>query len=150
MSKISFLSIIFLSVMLSSCGFHAPYKSQDINVNIIGNTSNEFVTALSSHLNKDTGATLNIKISDETKTKKNASFDSSGNVKSYTLGISVDVEVLDSYNTLIMKEQLFTSSHHTAMSSTQADTLQSEEAYSNLRETIIKKLLRRLHRLNES
>jgi len=36
------------------------------------------------------------------------------------------------------------------MSATQADRLQIEEGYTQLRNTIIKKLLRRLNRLNEN
>ncbi len=149
MPKISFLSIFFLSLFLSSCGFHTPYKSSDINANIISSENNLFVNALTKRFNKDSNKSFSITIGDENKTKQNSSFNSSGTVASYTLTLAVNVEVYNRDNVLLIKEELHASSHHSVLSSTQADKLQIDEAYSNLRNTLIKKLLRRMYRLDE-
>jgi LPS-assembly lipoprotein len=150
MSKISFLSIIFISLLLTSCGFHTPYKASDINADINSKKSNEFAVALQKHLNKDTPANYSINISDENKTQKSSSFDSAGNINSYTLNLNVKFEIRDIDNVLLLDDDLDASSHLTKMSSSQADKLQIDEAYSNLREQLIKKLLRIMYRLNEN
>lgn len=149
MSKINFLSIFFLSIFLSSCGFHAPYKSSDINASVSSNENNLFASSLVKRFKSNSDESFNINIEDERKTKQNSSFNSSGTLARYNLSISVNVEIYNKENVLLIKEDLKASSYHNALSSTQADKLQIEEAYSNLRENLIKQLLRRMYRLNE-
>jgi hypothetical protein len=62
----------------------------------------------------------------------------------------VPVKVFNNNNKLLLSQNLTASTHLRKMSATQADRLQIAESYEQLRNTIIKKLLRRLNRLNEN
>ena len=150
MSKISLLSIILITTLLSSCGFHTPYKNTSLNASVAANASNAFATELKKRLNQDAMQSLAIQIGDEVQKKHTASYNSSGQTNSYTLTLSVPVKVFGNGNKLLLSQDLTASTHLSKMSSTQADRLQIAESYSQLRNTIIKKLLRRLDRLNEN
>jgi len=66
------------------------------------------------------------------------------------LNLSVPIKVFNNDNKLLLSKNLNASIHLSKMSATQADRLQIEENYEQLRNTIIKKLLRRLSKLNEN
>ncbi len=150
MSKISFLSIIIVSLLLSSCGFHTPYKNSPLNASITANDNNTFATELKKRFNSEALQHLSVQINDEVRKKQTASYKSDGKTNSYTLSLSVPVKVFNKNNKLLFSQTLSASTHLSKMSNTQADRLQIEESYEQLRNTIIKKLLRRLSKLNEN
>lgn len=150
MSKISLLSIILITTLLSSCGFHTPYKNTPLNASVIATANNAFATELKKSFNQEAMQTLAIQIGDEVQKKQIASYNSSGLTNSYTLTLTLPVKVFDNGNKLLLSQDLTASTHLSKMSSTQADRLQIAESYIQLRNTIIKKLLSRLDRLNEN
>jgi len=151
MSKINFLSIVLMTALLSSCGFHAPYKNTSIiNASIISNANNAFTTELKKRFNQEATQSLTIQIGNEVQKKQTSSYKSDGKASSYTLNLSVPIKVFNNDNKLLLSKNLNASIHLSKMSATQADRLQIEENYEQLRNTIIKKLLRRLSKLNEN
>ncbi|SFV77862.1 hypothetical protein MNB_SUP05-13-374 [hydrothermal vent metagenome] len=150
MSKISLLSIILITTLLSSCGFHTPYKNTPLNASVTATANNAFATELKKSFNQEAMQTLAIQIGDEVQKKQIASYNSSGLTNSYTLTLTLPVKVFDNGNKLLLSQDLTASTHLSKMSSTQADRLQIAESYIQLRNTIIKKLLSRLDRLNEN
>ena len=150
MSKINLLSIILITSLLSACGFHTPYKNTPLNASITSTDNNAFTTELKKRFNQEAAQTLAIQIGDEVQKKQTSSYNSSGKTNSYTLSLSVPVKVFNNNNKLLLSQDLVASTHLSKMSATQADRLQIDESYKQLRNTIIKKLLRRLNRLNEN
>jgi|GEM_PF-170754 len=156
MSKINLLSIILITSLLSACGFHTPYKNTPLNASITSTDNNAFTTELKKRFNQEATQTLAIQIGDEVQKKQTSSYNSSGKTNSYTLSLSVPVKVLSSDNKLLLSKNLTASMHlnkakyDDSTSARQADRLQIDESYKQLRNTIIKKLLRRLNRLNEN
>jgi len=151
MSKINFLSIVLMTALLSSCGFHAPYKNTSIiNASIISSANNAFTTELKKRFNQEATQSLTIQIGNEVQKKQTSSYKSDGKASSYTLNLSVPIKVFNNDNKLLLSKNLNASIHLSKMSATQADRLQIEENYEQLRNTIIKKLLRRLSKLNEN
>jgi len=150
MSKINLLSIILITSLLSACGFHTPYKNTPLNASITSTGNNAFTTELKKRFNQEAAQTLAIQIGDEVQKKQTSSYNSSGKTNSYTLSLSVPVKVFNNNNKLLLSQDLVASTHLSKMSATQADRLQIDESYKQLRNTIIKKLLRRLNRLNEN
>jgi LPS-assembly lipoprotein len=150
MSKINLLSIILITSLLSACGFHTPYKNTPLNASITSTDNNTFTLELRKHFNSEAAQSLAIQVGDEVQKKQTSSYDPSGKISSYTLSLSVPVKVFNNNNKLLLSQNLTASTHLSKMSATQADRLQIAESYEQLRNTIIKKLLRRLNRLNEN
>ncbi len=150
MSKINFLSIILITSLLSACGFHTPYKNTPLNASVSANDNNTFATELKKRFNLEAMQSLSIQIGDETQKKQTASYKTTGSANSYTISLSVPVKVFNLDKKLLLSQDLTASTHLSKMSAPQADRLQINEAYTQLRNTIIKKLLRRLNRLNEN
>ncbi|RUM86708.1 MAG: hypothetical protein DSZ20_00860 [Candidatus Thioglobus sp.] len=150
MSKINLLSIILITSLLSACGFHTPYKNTPLNASITSTDNNAFTLELRKRFNSEATQSLAIQVGDEVQKKQTSSYNSSGKTSSYTLSLSVPVKVFNNNNKLLLSQNLTASTHLSKMSATQADRLQIAESYEQLRNTIIKKLLRRLNRLNEN
>ena len=150
MSKINLLSIILITSLLSACGFHTPYKNTPLNASITSTDNNAFTLELRKRFNSEATQSLAIQVGDEVQKKQTSSYNSSGKTSSYTLSLSVPVKVFNNNNKLLLSQNLAASTHLSKMSATQADRLQIAESYEQLRNTIIKKLLRRLNRLNEN
>jgi len=150
MSKINLLSIILITSLLSACGFHTPYKNTPLNASITSTDNNAFTLELRKRFNSEATQSLAIQVGDEVQKKQTSSYNSSGKTSSYTLSLSVPVKVFNNNNKLLLSQDLTASTHLSKMSATQADRLQIAESYEQLRNTIIKKLLRRLNRLNEN
>ncbi len=150
MSKINFLSIILIASLLSACGFHTPYKNTPLNASIASTNNNAFATELKKRFNQESIQTLAIQIGNELQKKQTSSYTSDGKSNSYTLSLSVPVKVFNNNNKLLLSQDLVASIHLEKMSAAQADRLQIAEEYKQLRNTIVKKLLRRLNRLNEN
>ncbi|MEO1890656.1 MAG: LPS assembly lipoprotein LptE [Candidatus Thioglobus sp.] len=150
MSKINLLSIILITSLLSACGFHTPYKNTPLNASITSTDNNAFTLELRKRFNSEATQSLAIQVGDEVQKKQTSSYNSSGKTSSYTLSLSVPVKVFNNDNKLLLSQNLTASTHLSKMSATQADRLQIAESYEQLRNTIIKKLLRRLNRLNEN
>ncbi len=150
MKKIKLLVTLITVAMLSSCGFHTPYKNLAVNANIVTSGDNIFANELKKKFDQDLAQNLTIEIGAEKQTKQTSSYTSAGKANSYTLGISVDVKVTNRKNELLLSQELSANKHLSKMSSSQADRLQIEQAYSQIRSSIIKKLLRRLSKLDEN
>jgi LPS-assembly lipoprotein len=150
MSKINLLSIILITSLLSACGFHTPYKITPLNASITSTDNNAFTLELRKRFNSEATQSLAIQVGDEVQKKQTSSYNSSGKTSSYTLSLSVPVKVFNNNNKLLLSQNLTASTHLSKMSATQADRLQIAESYEQLRNTIIKQLLRRLNRLNEN
>ncbi len=151
MSKINLLSIVLITSLLSACGFHTPYKNSPLNASVTSTNNNAFTTELIKRFNQEATQTLAIHIGDEVQKKQTSSYNSiTGKANSYTLSLSIPVKVFNKNNELLLSQNLVASTHLSKMDATQADRLQIAESYKQLRNTIIKKLLRRLNRLNEN
>ncbi|MDG2354343.1 MAG: hypothetical protein P8L86_05985 [Gammaproteobacteria bacterium] len=150
MSKINLISIILITSLLSACGFHTPVKNTPLNASITSTDNNAFAVELKKRFNAEATQSLAIQIGAEVQKKQTSSYTSAGKSNSYTLSISVPVKIFNNSNKLLLSQDLTANMHLSKMSATQADRLQIEEGYSQLRNTIIKKLLRRLNRLNEN
>lgn len=150
MSKINILSIILVTSLLSACGFHTPYKNTPLNASITSTDNNAFAIKLKKRFNQESIQTLAIQIGDELQKKHISSYTPDGKSSSYTLSLSVPIKVFNNNNKLLLSQDLSASIHLSKMSAAQADRLQIADGYKQLRNTIIKKLLRRLNRLNEN
>lgn len=150
MSKISFLSIILITSLLGACGFHTPYKNTPLNASISANDNNTFATELRKRFNSEATRSLSIQVGDEIQKKQTASYTLTGMDNSYTLSLSVPIKIFNRDNKLLLSKSLTANTHLSKMIAAQADRLQINKAYTELRNTIIKKLLRRLNRLNEN
>ncbi len=151
MLKINLITAIIITTLLSSCGFHTPYKNSSINAFITSDKNNLFADELKKRFNQEAPQTLTIKIDSEGQNKQTSSYSSDGKTSGYTLSLNIPVKVISSDNKLLLSQDLTASTHLSKItSSTQADRLQTEESYTQLRNTIIKKLLRRLSKLNEN
>ena len=151
MSKINFLTLILVTLLLSSCGFHTPVKNTPLNAVIVSANTNEFARELQSRFNQNAVQNLTIQLGSEMRKQQTASYTSSNSVNSYTLSLSVPVKVFGAKQQLLLSQDLRANLHLSKITaSTQADRLQIEEAYAQLRNTLIKKLIRRLSKLNEN
>ena len=151
MSKINFLTLILVTLLLSSCGFHTPVKNTPLNAVIVSANTNEFARELQSRFNQNAVQNLTIQLGSEMRKQQTASYTSSNSVNSYTLSLSVPVKVFGAKQQLLLSQDLKANLHLSKITaSTQADRLQIEEGYAQLRNTLIKKLIRRLSKLNEN
>lgn len=150
MSKINLLALILLSTLLSSCGFHAPVKNTTLNAIIQSEKSNKFAVELQKQFNQDAVQNLTIQIGAETQRIQASSYTTNNTANSYTLNLSVPVKVFDAEQQLLLSQELTANTQLNKTGSSQADRLQKEESYAQLRHAVIKKLIRRLLRLNEN
>ena len=150
MKKINILALLIITSLISGCGFHTPYKKSALNAYIVSDNNNIFAKELSKRFDKNLNKRLVVHIGQESAKKQTASYNSSGKTSSYTISVSVPVKVFDLDKKLLFSKNMSASSHLGKMNSNQADRLQVDETYTQLRQTIIKKLIRRLNRLNEN
>ena len=149
MSKINLSVLIITTALLSSCGFHTPIKNTPLNASIVSEKSNAFASELKTRFNQSANQNLTIQIGPEVQKQQTSSYTSGNVVNSYTLSLSVPVKVYNADQKLLLAQDLKASLHLSKItSSTQADRLQIEESYTQLRNTLIKKLIRRLSKLN--
>ncbi len=143
MSKINFLPLILVIALLSSCGFHTPENNTPLNASVISTKHNAFTTELEKHFNPTAAKFLTIQIGNELQEQKTASFDTAGQIRRYTLSISVPVKVFKE-GKLLFSEDLIQRVNLERVIETQADRLQITEHYNELRATLVKRLLRKL------
>lgn len=146
MSKISLLFIILTATLLSSCGFHTPDKNSSLNASVLSAKNNAFAIELKKRFNPIALKSLTIEIGREIQNKQAASFDKNGQISSYTLSINVALKVFKQKR-LLLSENLTESVHLQRVIETQSDRLQITEHYNELRDALIKQLLRKLKRL---
>jgi outer membrane lipopolysaccharide assembly protein LptE/RlpB len=148
MSKINLSVLIITAALLSSCGFHTPIKNTPLNASIISEKSNVFASELQTRFNQNANQNLTIQIGPEVQKQQTSSYTSGNIVNSYTLNLSVPIKVYSVNQKLLLAQDLKASLHLSKITSSQADRLQIEESYTQLRNTLIKKLIRRLSKLN--
>lgn len=144
MSKINLLAILIISSLLSTCGFHVPNNVTPLNASITGKADNAFATELKKHLNVKATQSLSVQIGDEVQ-KKQAIAYSRGVASSHTLTLSVPVKISRDNKPLL--STVLTASTTISKLSSQANRLQTDASYAQLRSTIVAKLLRRLKHL---
>ena len=150
MSKINLSVLIITTALLSSCGFHTPIKNTPLNASIVSEKSNTFASELKTRFNQSANQNLTIQIGPEVQKQQTSSYTSGNVINSYTLSLSVPVKVYNADQKLLLAQDLKASLHLSKITSSQADRLQIEESYTQLRNTLIKKLIRRLSKLNEN
>jgi len=148
MSKINLSVLIITTALLSSCGFHTPIKNTPLNASIVSEKSNAFASELQTRFNQSANQNLTIQIGPEVQKQQTSSYTSGNTINSYTLSLSVPVKVYSADQKLLLAQDLKASLHLSKITSSQADRLQIEESYAQLRNTLIKKLIRRLSKLN--
>jgi len=148
MSKINLLVLIITAALLSSCGLHTPIKNAPLNASIVSEKSNAFASELKTRFNQSANQNLTIQIDPEVQKQRTSSYTSGNVANSYTLSLSVPVKVYSANQKLLLAQDLKASLHLSKITSSQADRLQIEESYTQLRNTLIKKLIRRLSKLN--
>ena len=148
MSKINLSVLIITAALLSSCGFHTPIKNTPLNATIVSEKSNAFASELKTRFNQSANQNLTIQVGPEVQKQQTSSYTSGNVVNSYTLSLSVPVKVYNADQKLLLAQDLKASLHLSKITSSQADRLQIEESYTQLRNTLIKKLIRRLSKLN--
>ncbi len=146
MSKISLLSLILTTALLGSCGFHTPNNNAALNASVSSSQNNAFATELQKRFNPLAIQSLAIEVGAEVQKKQSASFDNTGQITSYNLSVSVPVKVFKKEQ-LLLSENLTQTVHLQRVVETQADRLQITEHYNELRDALIKRLLRKLKRL---
>ena len=143
------ISLLLLSI-IGGCGFHMPYKNKSINVNIIDETRSIIASKISQNIDPNITPLMTVKILSETKQQDIGSYDSNGKESGYILNYSVKVQVYDKDNNLSL-EKLFSSQKFLRkMESSQANTIQINDTYEKLINSVVKKILRHLYQLNES
>ncbi len=147
MLKINLLSIILIFSLLSACNFHISENSAPINVSVMGNTNSIFVTELKKHLSVNTKSSLHIEIGNEVQRNQTIAYRKDGGSSSYMLTLNVPIKILRGQKILLLKN-LTASTTIKEMTLSQADTLQIKYSFSQLRKTVITKLMRILTRLN--
>lgn len=148
MANFKLLLALIISATLSSCGFHTPYANTSLNANVISSDNNAFANALTKRFNAEAPKQLQVEIGAEQQHKHTSSYTTSGQSNNYTLTLSVPVRV-SKQKTLLLSDTLSASQYMGKMSLEQADRLQTQEAYQQLRQRLVKQLLRKLARLNE-
>ena len=148
MSKINLSVLIITAALLSSCGFHTPIKNTPLNATIVSEKSNAFASELKTRFNQSANQNLTIQVGPEVQKQQTSSYTSGNVVNSYTLSLSVPIKVYSANQKLLLAQDLKASLHLSKITSSQANRLQIEESYTQLRNTLIKKLIRRLSKLN--
>ena len=143
------ISLLLLSI-IGGCGFHMPYKNKSINVNIIDETRSIIASKISQNIDPDLTPLMTVKILSETKRQDIGSYDSNGKESGYILNYSVKVQAYDKDNNLSLDKIFSSKKFLRKIESSQANTIQINDTYEKLINSVVKKLLRQLNRLNES
>ena len=143
------ISFLLLSI-IGGCGFHMPYKNKSINVNIIDETRSIIASKISQNIDPDITPLMTVKILSETKRQDIGSYHSNGKESGYILNYSVKVQVFDKDVNLTLEKIFSSKKFLRKMESSQANTIQINDTYEKLINSVVKKLLRQLNRLNES
>ena len=143
------ISLLFISI-IGGCGFHTPYKFETINVELVGQTQSNIAKKITQRLNQDIAPTLIADILSETKRQDSGSFNNNGTTLGYTLTYSVLIKVYNKNQKLILDKLFSANTYLRKLTSSQADRIQIEEAYEKLSDSIVRKFIRQLNRLNES
>ncbi len=149
MSKINLLVAIIIIALLGSCGFHVPHTNSAINASIISSRNNVFSDELQKHFNQNIPQTLVVQVDAENQNQHTASYTLS-KARGYTLSLSVPIKVFNQRKKLLLSQIFSANMHLRKMDAFQADRLQIEEGYQQLRYLIIRRLLRKLSKLNEN
>jgi len=143
------ISLLLLSI-IGGCGFHMPYKNKSINVNIIDETRSIIASKISQNIDPDLTPLMTVKILSETKRQDIGSYDSNGKESGYILNYSVKVQAYDKKNNLSLDKIFSSKKFLRKMESSQANTIQINDTYEKLINSVVKKILRHLYQLNES
>ena len=143
------ISFLLLSI-IGGCGFHMPYKNKSINVNIIDETRSIIASKISQNIDPNITPLMTVKILSETKQQDIGSYDSNGKESGYILNYSVKVQVYDKDNNLSLEKIFSSKKFLRKMESSQANTIQINDTYEKLINSVVKKILRHLYQLNES
>lgn len=146
MSKINLLTIILISSLLNACGFHTPTDVTSLNVSITGKSNNAFATELKKHFDTKAEQYSTVQIGDEVQKQRTAAYDSKAATSSHTLTLSVPVKIFRGKKLLLLKT-LTASTTVSEMSTLQANRLQIDASYVQLRNEVVAKLLRILKAL---
>jgi len=141
--------LLLLSI-IGGCGFHMPYKNKSINVNIIDETRSIIASKISQNIDPNITPLMTVKILSETKQQDIGSYDSNGKESGYILNYSVKVQVYDKDNNLSLEKIFSSKKFLRKMESSQANTIQINDTYEKLINSVVKKILRHLYQLNES
>jgi outer membrane lipopolysaccharide assembly protein LptE/RlpB len=143
------ISLLFISI-IGGCGFHTPYKNKSINATITGQTQSILAKKITQRLNRDIPSTLTVEIISETKRQDAGSYNSNGTESGYNLTYSAPIKVYDKDQKLLLDKSFSANTYLRKLTSSQADRIQIEEAYEKLSDSIVRKFIRQLNRLNES
>jgi LPS-assembly lipoprotein len=136
--------LIVASLLLSACGFHVPSQNSEINVVIAVSENNIFTPTIKKCLTPEITPRLVLQIGKPIQRKQNTTYYTNHQVRSYTLNFSVPVKIFNKNKKMLLLQNFSASSHLNKITDTQADTLQTQEAYQQLQDIVAKKLLRRL------
>ncbi|ABL01929.1 hypothetical protein Rmag_0135 [Candidatus Ruthia magnifica str. Cm (Calyptogena magnifica)] len=150
MSKINLLTTAIIIILLSSCGFHPPYKNSEINASITSSRNNAFADELQKRFNQNIPQTLVVQVGTENQNQRTALYTSNNEASSYTLSLSIPIKVFNQRKKLLLSQTFNANTYLNKMNVSQANRLQIEEGYQQLRHLIIKQLLRKLFKLNEN
>jgi LPS-assembly lipoprotein len=145
MPTINLLTIILLSSLISACGFHTPTNVTTLNVAITGKVDTVFATELKKHFDVKATQSLTVQIGDESQQQQATAYEG-GSSSSQALTLGVPVTIWRGKK-LLLSTTLSASTTISELSS-QADRLQTDASYVQLRSVIVTKLLRRLKALN--
>ncbi len=150
MLKINLLATMIMVTILSSCGFHTPYTSLTINASITSNRNNIFANELQKHFNQSMHKILVIQVDNEIQNQRTISYTSSNEASSYTLNLNIPIKVFNHNKKLLLSKTFSANTYLSKMGAYQANRIQIEEGYQQLRRLIIRQLLRILYKLNEN
>lgn len=150
MSKINLLTATIIIALLGSCGFHAPHTNSAINASITSSRNNAFADELQKRFNQNIPRTLVVQVDAENQSQHTDSYTSSHKASGYTLSLSVPIKVFNQRKKLLLSQTFSANTYLRKMDAFQADRLQIEEGYQQLRYLIIRRLLRKLSKLNEN
>ncbi|SFV86401.1 hypothetical protein MNB_SUP05-SYMBIONT-4-1024 [hydrothermal vent metagenome] len=145
MLKINLLIIILISGLLGACGFHKPTDITPLNVSITGDMNSVFAAEFKKHLNAKAAKSLTVKIGKSTQNKRASTY-TAGTASSHILTLSIPVTISRDKK-LLASVTLTASTVASELSLQQANRLQEDSSYAQLRHEIISKLLRRLNTL---
>ncbi|SFV87606.1 hypothetical protein MNB_SUP05-SYMBIONT-5-883 [hydrothermal vent metagenome] len=145
MSKINLLVIVLISTLLSACGFQVPTNVTSLNASITGNKNSDFAVELKKYFNAEAVQSLTLQIGDAVQKQQAVAY-SAGVVSSYSLTLGVPVKIFR-HEALLLSKTL-TASITVSELSSQADRLQIDASYVQLRKDIVVQLLNRLKALN--
>ena len=156
MSKINLLVAIIIIALLGSCGFHAPHTNSAINASITSSRNNAFADELQKRFNQNMPQTLVVQVDAENQNQHTASYtlnneSNKSEASGYTLSLSVPIKVFNQRKKLLLSQTFSANTYLSKMmEASQANRLQIEEGYQQLRYLIIRRLLRKLSKLNEN